>query len=144
MEPKLSMPSLGPEKSSVFHQQSHERGIGVSPSEVLESQQFKGPERLQEGERTEVDSTPILPPPIIFPQPPTPIVSDVSSTTNPSMAGAPLVASDDDLIEREWVDKAKKIIIDTKEDPYRREREVALLQSDYLKKRYGRELGASQ
>jgi hypothetical protein len=48
------------------------------------------------------------------------------------------------LIEKEWVDKAKQIIVQTKDDPYRREQEVGKLQADYLLKRYGKELGASQ
>lgn len=53
----------------------------------------------------------------------------------------PVSAADDDLIEKEWVDKAKKIIEDTKEDPYRRELEIGKLQRDYIRKRYGREIG---
>jgi hypothetical protein len=57
---------------------------------------------------------------------------------------APLVANDDDLIEKEWVEKAKRIISETKEDPYRREMEVGQLQADYLRKRYGKEIGVSQ
>ena len=56
----------------------------------------------------------------------------------------PLVASDDDLIEKEWVDKAKRIVSETKDDPYRREAEVGKLQVDYLQKRYGKELGMSE
>lgn len=58
-----------------------------------------------------------------------------SSSTNPA------VAADEDLIEKEWVDKAKKIIEETKEDPYRRELEIGKLQRDYIRKRYGREIG---
>jgi hypothetical protein len=60
----------------------------------------------------------------------------------PATDDMPLVANDDDLIEKEWVDKAKKIIVQTKDDPYRREQEVGKLQADYLRKRYGKELGA--
>ena len=44
----------------------------------------------------------------------------------------------DDLIEKEWVDKAKKILVETKDDPYRREREINKLQIEYVRKRYGR------
>ncbi|MGK2896770.1 MAG: hypothetical protein ACSLEY_04205 [Candidatus Saccharimonadales bacterium] len=55
----------------------------------------------------------------------------------------PSAAADEDLIEKEWVDKAKQIISTTKQDPYRQEREVGRLQADYLKKRYGKELGSS-
>lgn len=56
----------------------------------------------------------------------------------------PTIANDDDLIEKEWVEKAKKVLAETREDPYRREQEVSRLQADYLMKRYGRELGSSQ
>ncbi len=55
----------------------------------------------------------------------------------------PAVAADEDLIEKEWVDKAKQIINQTRDDPARREKEVSRLQADYLKKRYGKQLGAS-
>ena len=53
----------------------------------------------------------------------------------------PLVAADEDLIEKEWVDKLKKIIILTKDDPYERSRVITQLQIDYLKKRYNKTLG---
>jgi 3-oxoacyl-ACP reductase-like protein len=56
----------------------------------------------------------------------------------------PVAASDDDVIEKEWVDKAKKIILETKDDPYARSTRVNELQRDYLKKRYSKELGASE
>ena len=43
--------------------------------------------------------------------------------------------------EKEWVDKLKKIIILTKDDPYERSRVITQLQIDYLKKRYNKTLG---
>lgn len=52
-----------------------------------------------------------------------------------------IVAGDVDLIEKEWVDKAKKIIASTKGDPHLREKEVNKLQVEYIKKRYGRIIG---
>jgi hypothetical protein len=55
----------------------------------------------------------------------------------------PATAADDDLIEKEWVDKAKKIIADTADDPHRREEAISQLQRDYLRKRYGKELGVA-
>lgn len=61
---------------------------------------------------------------------------DVSSTT-------PITAAHDDVIEKEWVDKAKQIIATTKDDPYQRGEQVNALQKDYLKKRYGKDLGAA-
>jgi hypothetical protein len=52
-----------------------------------------------------------------------------------------LAAKDGDLIEKAWVDKAKKIVDDTRGDPYFREEQVKELKADYLDKRYGRKLG---
>lgn len=57
---------------------------------------------------------------------------------------APLVASDEDLIEKEWVDKAKEIIEQTKDDPHQRTKRVNELQRDYLQKRYGKIVGATE
>jgi hypothetical protein len=68
-----------------------------------------------------------------------PPVQDVSSTSS-----TPLVAADEDLIEKEWVDKAKDIIEKTKDDPHARSMQVNELQRDYLKKRYGKVVGASE
>jgi hypothetical protein cdiviTM7_01500 len=76
------------------------------------------------------------------PLPTTPAVQAPVSTTT-STDDTPLIASDDDLIEKEWVDKLKRIITLTKDDPYERARVIAQLQADYLKKRYNREMGQS-
>ena len=59
-------------------------------------------------------------------------------------AATPLVAADEDLIEKEWVDKAKEIIEQTKDDPHARTQKVNELQRDYLQKRYGKVVGASE
>lgn len=56
-------------------------------------------------------------------------------------SAGPTIANDDDLIEKEWVNKAKDIIAKTQDNPYQREKEVSQLQVDYLRKRYGKELG---
>lgn len=55
---------------------------------------------------------------------------------------APMVAADEDLIEKEWVDKAKEIIKSTADDPYTRTAQVSELQRSYLQKRYGKTIGA--
>lgn len=69
-------------------------------------------------------------------------VSDPQAVDDSQISSpAPLVAADEDLIEKEWVDKAKKVIADTKDDPYRREKEVSRLQIEYVRKRYGRVIG---
>lgn len=63
------------------------------------------------------------------------------TTTLPTDDDTPLVAADEDVIEKEWVDKAKKILIETKDDPYLREQQIKKLQVEYIRKRYGREIG---
>ena len=80
------------------------------------------------------------------PQQPVPVVPlpqqpPVAATPQVHSAG-PLVAEDVDLIEKEWVDRAKKIILETKDDPFARTTRVNELQRDYLKKRYNKDLAA--
>lgn len=74
-------------------------------------------------------------------------VSSLSATDTTTVAqsdDSPIVAADEDLIEKEWVDKAKKVIAQTKDDPFVREQQVKQLQIDYIKKRYGKAIGAPQ
>lgn len=76
---------------------------------------------------------------------PTPVVGDHNDDNITTVLGnAPLIANDDDLIEKEWVDKAKRIITDTHNNPHQREHAVSELQLVYLKKRYGKELGVTE
>ena len=72
------------------------------------------------------------------------LTSNGAAATSSSLtdASVPIAANDDDLIEKEWVDKAKKILAETRDDPHRREVEVSKLQIEYIRKRYGREIGA--
>ena len=56
----------------------------------------------------------------------------------------PSLADDVDVIEKEWVDKAKKIVSATKDNPHQQEKEVSKLQADYLMKRYGKQIKTSE
>lgn len=64
--------------------------------------------------------------------------------SQPAPSATPLVAADEDLIEKEWVDKAKEIIEQTRDNPHARTQKVNELQRDYLQKRYGKVVGASE
>ena len=75
---------------------------------------------------------------------PMPVMNVTTVDSNTTFDDVPLVANDDDLIEKEWVDKAKKIVAETLDNPHQRDEAVNKLQVDYLKKRYGREFGASE
>lgn len=60
-------------------------------------------------------------------------------TPNPvQTASSPSVAKDIDLMEDAWVKDLKKMIEETKGDPYAREVRFKEMQIDYLKKRYNR------
>mgnify|MGYP007068867546 CR=1 FL=1 len=52
----------------------------------------------------------------------------------------PAIADDADLIEKEWVDKAKEIVARTRHDPYMQNKEVELMKADYMRKRYNKEV----
>ncbi len=70
-----------------------------------------------------------------------------AATTAPDgsiVADEPLLADDVDVIEKEWVEKAKKIVNATREDPYLQEKEVSKLQADYLQKRYGKQVKVTE
>lgn len=137
MESKLPAPEYGPSATP----RNLERQVPTfTPERALEqrSEQHEREMSTTAEEAQRVQS--VLPPPVALPQPPTP----VDDSNQPGVADVPLVASDDDLIEKEWVDKAKRIVSETKDDPYRREAEVGKLQVEYLRKRYGKELGMSE
>ena len=133
MEPKLPSPNHGPERSATFGPSIEFR---PSTPEALGEAKIERGEARTEAEAAASIQTAVLPP-VHVPQP---IVSSDDSTASDA---TPVVAADDDLIEKEWVDKAKAIIVKTKDDPYQRELQVGKLQADYLKKRYGKDLGAS-
>ncbi len=119
--------------------------LGEFPSgtqEQLSTQNIeRSPEQVAEKAGEHHQATTAVPVPIVLP---VPVQDDTTATSLvPVQDDMPLVANDEDLIEKEWVDKAKKIIAETKDDPHLREKEVGKLQADYLRKRYGKELGAT-
>ncbi len=71
-----------------------------------------------------------------MPQVALPIVQDNSNES--ANIVVPTTARDIDLMEDEWVKDLKKMITETKGDPYAREVRFKEMQMDYLKKRYNR------
>ena len=62
------------------------------------------------------------------------VVDDTTKKTSDN----PQEAADADLIEKEWVEKAKQVVAETRNDPHAQESAVSQLQADYLQKRYGK------
>lgn len=56
----------------------------------------------------------------------------------------PVLAEDVDLIEKEWVDKAKAIVNHTRDDPHRQNKEINKMKADYIKKRYNKDIQVSE
>lgn len=127
-----------------------QRSFEQAPAPQVDSyevpQNFSSPENSQEGsfERVEQRSAVEL-------APPPPVATVSAAVLQQTAAPAPLAqsthnpvaANDDDTIEKEWVDRAKQVIAQTKDNPYAREKAIAELQRDYLMKRYGRQIGTS-
>jgi len=86
---------------------------------------------------------PSVPPPSVPPSP-QPVPQSTAPTGPSSQTSAPvdtpMIADDVDLIEKEWVHKAKEIVDKTKEDPYLQNKEIGRLRADYMKKRYDKDI----
>lgn len=69
-------------------------------------------------------------------------VNDDSSSTNdsnsPTDLDVPQMAEDLDLIEKEWVKKAKDIVNATFGDPYTQNKQISKMKVEYIKKRYNK------
>jgi hypothetical protein len=81
--------------------------------------------------------TPLPPvPPPIQQQPVAP--PRAAGKTNSPAAG--LQAQDTDLIEKEWVQRAKSIIAHTQDDPFKQKNEMSKFKADYIKKRFNKSI----
>lgn len=78
--------------------------------------------------------------PIVLPQVAQPIIPGQTYSDGQSTQSAPVIADDVDVIEKEWIDRAKQIIKETENDPHLQEMEIDKLHQAYLQKRYGRTL----
>lgn len=64
-----------------------------------------------------------------------PLITDDPQATT---AVTPVIADDNDVIEKEWVDKAKEIVARTQGDPHAKSNELTGLKKEYIQKRYGK------
>lgn len=70
------------------------------------------------------------------PATPAPTTQSAVNTTSKSASGG--LIKDDDLIEKEWVDRAKRIVAQTRDDPHRQSEELTGVKADYMKQQYGK------
>lgn len=139
MEPRQQEQLPRPNESQPNLTQYETGVVQASP----ESMQNSGETNREVGDvraeavQSAMPTVPVLPEPIL----PT-TSSDDSATAGDDSAA--MLANDDDLIETEWVNRAKKILDETKDDPYKREYEISKLQIEYIRQRYGRIIGQTE
>ncbi len=75
----------------------------------------------------------------LYPSSPAPAPASGSGGSHGTM-----IADDSDLIEKEWVLRAKSIVAQTKDDPNLQNKEVNKIKADYMKKRYNKDLKVSE
>ncbi|MDZ7785783.1 MAG: hypothetical protein U5L95_01525 [Candidatus Saccharibacteria bacterium] len=56
----------------------------------------------------------------------------------------PHIADDEDLIEKEWIESAKRIVAQTKGDPHAQSEGIGAIKNDYKKKRFNIDNNVSQ
>lgn len=139
MEPKS--PSLNTSPESQSSTPKFEQQEIVVPDQETGSQTVQ-PEKQPSRHERVGEASPTTPAqqaqtPLVTSQQPT---SDDTSSIARDDSTTPTVATDDDNIEKEWVNKAKSIIAETKSDPYLQEEKVSKLQADYLQKRYNKKV----
>ena len=79
--------------------------------------------------------------PATIPLPTAPIPTSTSTQTDASTttsASSLQIPDDKDLIEKEWVNKAKAIVNQTQSDPYKQSEGLTLLKADYMKKQFNK------
>jgi len=130
-QPGLQLPAPMPEQHPGAQNDSPEH----APSAV--EQAPAGPETGQQPGAQMPAALPTIP----LPAAPTAIQPAVSPTTQSS---TPATADDGDLIEKEWVEKAKKIVEANRDDPHAQSEELTVVKADYLQKRYNKTIKVSQ
>jgi hypothetical protein len=68
-------------------------------------------------------------------------VADPSAATPTGLAvPPPPTAQDADVIEKEWVDRAKKVVEQTRHDPHEQNKQLNIYKADYVQKRFKKDI----
>jgi hypothetical protein len=118
--------------------------VELPPAEAAETKAPAETGAEQSAGRTQTPQPPAIQLPVLptTPDPTTGAAQPAVSGTTTS--DATVTADDTDLIEKEWVDKAKQIVERNREDPYRQSEELTVVKADYMQKRYGKTIKASK
>ena len=65
-----------------------------------------------------------------------------TSTSSQKSLTPDLTAQDSDLIEKQWVIRAKSIVSQTQDDPFTQKKQMSRIKADYIKKRFDKTIPA--
>lgn len=131
-QPAFELPSQG---AAPNHASNQEVPMAPEVPGAASQEQLMNPGNVPGG----APMQPMAPPPPIAAIPTTPDPA-AGLPTAPVAATSGMTAGDADLIEKEWVNKAKAIVEATSHDPYAQNKEINKVKADYLKKRYNKDL----
>lgn len=111
--------------------------------EVSQAQKQEALPSGQEASPSKHPSAPGLPAiPVNLPtaQPPTmPVLADDQQNASSEVSGDG-TDMHPERIEKEWVDKAKAIVLQTKDDPFTQKNEMSKVKSEYIKSRFNKSI----
>ncbi|MGC1176661.1 MAG: hypothetical protein WA843_01205 [Candidatus Saccharimonadales bacterium] len=100
------------------------------------------PEQAASGAERGTQVSQAMPPVATIPLPVPPVAAQDDTMSNDVAATSTNVVQsaikDTDLIEKEWVHKAKQIVERTRDDPYQQSEQLTGVKADYMKKRYNK------
>lgn len=121
--------------------QQHEQVEKSTEQDRVVEQQRPATQEAGVGKRAPQPGSTAVDLPAVAPVPAAPAVQhdDQSAAAGPvSPSTADLQAADADLIEKEWIQRAKSIVAKTAEDPRKQKDEMSRVKADYIKKRYNK------
>jgi hypothetical protein len=94
----------------------------------------------QAGKRPAAPALPAIPTDLPAAEPPVIAAPPQDDSAQPSGFDPHQVANDSDRIEPEWVNKAKAVISQTRDDPYMQKHEMSKIKADYIQKRFKKQI----
>src|SRR3989344_7020187 len=126
-EPHFELPKTPAEQGGEKFDDEIEKGHGAASESAVGKQAPSTTPTTPAQPPTQLgDQTAVLPPQTTTPA--------AKPSTPP--ATADLEANDLDLIEKQWVNKAKQIVAQTQDDPHKQKDEVSKIKADYIHKRF--------
>lgn len=117
--------------------------VGEGPSFAGQYEEMSQRPEIMAASRENYSQPPQAPPVLNVPAPPIP-VGPSQATDGQIHAAAPVDDDDADDLDKEWINKAKTIVEQTRNDPYTQSREIGKVKADYLRIRYNKHIKAGQ